>query len=78
MTKRPFIEWIVLALNTIGLIGYLFWLVFQSRKIFYSQDGVLYLLPCVVFFFVFAYLLRRKPEPPDGHAATDNQEGAES
>lgn len=78
MTKRPAIEWLILALNTLGLLGYLFWLVFRSRKIMYSQDGVLYLLPCVVFFFVFAYLLRHKTGSSAPHDAADQKEGAES
>jgi len=77
MTRRPAMEGVVLALNTAGLLAYLFWLVFRSRRIMYAQDGVLYLLPCVAFFFVFAYLLRRRPgssETPAGSGGQDERE----
>jgi len=74
MTRRPATEWMVLALNKAGLMGYLFWLAFRSRRIMYAQDGVLYLLPCVAFFFVFAYLLRRKPGTPAEPGGRDERE----
>ena len=47
---------VVLAINTVGLLGYLSWLALRDEKIFYAQDGVLFLLPCVPFLFVYAYL----------------------
>jgi hypothetical protein len=62
---RSRLEWAVLALNTAGFLGYLLWLVFKGHRIFYAQDGVLYLLPCLPFFFVYLYLLRRREPPPD-------------
>ncbi len=49
-------------LNSAGFLGYLVWLVKgSSHRIFYTQDGVLYLLPCLPFFFVFFSLLRQHP-----------------
>lgn len=53
------LEHVVLVVNSLGLLVYLLWLVFRSTRIFYTQDGVLYLLPCVPFFFVFAYVFHR-------------------
>ncbi|MBU0676514.1 MAG: hypothetical protein KJ626_00220 [Verrucomicrobia bacterium] len=49
----------ILTINTIGFVGYLAWLVFASGEIFYTQEGVLYLLPCLPFFFVYLYLMQR-------------------
>ncbi|MBU1693884.1 MAG: hypothetical protein KKC51_07950 [Verrucomicrobia bacterium] len=66
MSKRTSLEILVLIVNSIGFAGYLFWLVFRSTRIFYTQDGVLYLLPCVPFFFVYAFILHRtKPAEPE-------------
>ncbi|MBU1909372.1 MAG: hypothetical protein KJ726_04925 [Verrucomicrobia bacterium] len=42
MSKRTSLEILVLIVNSIGFAGYLFWLVFRSTRIFYTQDGVLY------------------------------------
>lgn len=55
-------EWGIVTVNTIGLAIYLLWLAWARRPIFYTQDGILYLLPCVPFFFVYALLFasRRK------------------
>jgi len=44
----------ILLLNSMGLLLYLTWLIRGSvHRILYTQDGVLYLLPCLVFAFVF-------------------------
>lgn len=59
---------VVLIINSVGLLGYLGWLALRDEKIFYAQDGVLFLLPCVPFLFVFAYL---------GHARRRAREEAE-
>ncbi|HMO52286.1 MAG TPA: hypothetical protein PKE26_13960 [Kiritimatiellia bacterium] len=48
----------ILALNTIGLLGYLLWLVLGHQRILYTQAGVLFLLPCLPFFFVYFFLHR--------------------
>lgn len=55
----------VLWLNTAGLLGYLLWLTFGQERIFYTQEGVLYLLPCLPFFFVFFVLLRSGKAAPE-------------
>lgn len=59
---------IVVILNTIGFIGYLVWLVTSSDRIFYTQDGVLFLLPCVPFFFVYLFVFHKK------HAEADEED----
>ena len=51
---------LVLAINTLGFLGYLGWQAMRDDKIFYVQDGVLYLLPCIPFIFVFAYLVHAR------------------
>lgn len=58
----------VLAVNTVGFLGYLSWLALRDDKIFYAQDGVLMLLPCIPFIFVYAYF---------GHARRRAREEAE-
>lgn len=57
------LERLVLAVNTVGFAAYLAWLVMGSERIFYTQDGVLFLLPCLPFFFVFVYLFRKHKQP---------------
>lgn len=57
-------EWVLLGLNTLGLLGYLYWLVSRAGEFMYSQDGILYLLPCIPFFFVYLTLLRHH-DPDD-------------
>lgn len=51
---------VVLAVNTLGLLGYLVWLAVRDEKIFYAQDGILYLLPCIPFIFVFAFVVNAR------------------
>jgi hypothetical protein len=51
----------LLALNTAGLLVYLFWLTTRGARLFYRADGVFSLLPCLPFFFVFLYL-RHRPD----------------
>jgi len=62
------LEIAVLVLNTVGFLGYLAWLVFASGRIFYTQEGVLYLLPCIPFFFVYLYIIhgRTRKESSNG------------
>jgi 4-hydroxybenzoate polyprenyltransferase len=49
---------VVLVVNTVGLLVFLVWLAASGQRIFNTQEGVLYLLPCLPFFFVFAFLAR--------------------
>lgn len=60
------LEKAVFVINTAGLVVYLAWLMSGMQRIFYTQDGVLYLLPCLLFFFVYAFLFRThtKSESP--------------
>jgi len=55
---------VVWILNTIGLIIYVVWLYsMQDQDILRSQDGVLYFIPCIPFFFVYMLLIPPKPHP---------------
>ncbi len=56
------LEYSVLALNTAGLIAYLVWLGLGLEQIFYTQEGVLYLLPSLPFFFVYVFVARKHKE----------------
>jgi len=63
---------IILLLNTAGLIGYLAWLVFGHEHILYNQKGVLYLLPCLPFTFIYLFLAKlRRPEDDYDHDGGD-------
>ncbi len=62
MTDRT-LRGLVIVLNTVGLLGFLGWLMLSRERILYTQEGVLYLLPCLPFFFVFFYVF--KPKDPD-------------
>lgn len=48
----------ILMLNSIGFLGFLGWLMVSRERILYTQEGVLYLLPCLPFFFVYVYLFK--------------------
>lgn len=50
----------LLALNALGLLLYLYWLATGSEHLFRTADGVVQLLPCLFFLFVFIYL---RPRP---------------
>ena len=57
----------VLLLNTAGLLVYLTWLALFSGQVLYTQDGVLYVLPCLPFVFVYVSVLAPQ--------ARDDEEG---
>ncbi len=60
---NPGLKRTVWLLNTLGLIIYLVWLYSMSnQEILRAQDGILYFLPIIPFFFV--YLLLIPPKPP--------------
>jgi hypothetical protein len=61
--QQSILEKAVFVINTAGLLVYLAWLMSGTQRIFYTQDGVLYLLPCLLFFFVYAFLFRRRKQP---------------
>jgi hypothetical protein len=58
MTGPRRLRVVVLALNTLGFAGYLYWLVARARHFMYAQEGVLYVLPCLLFVFVYLALYR--------------------
>lgn len=55
---------LILLLNSVGLLGYFGWLIFGGQRILYTQAGVMFLLPCLPFFFVYFFLFRGG-EPSD-------------
>lgn len=63
MSERT-LKILVVTLNTIGLFGFLSWLIYSRERIFYTQEGVLYFLPCLPFFFVYFFVLRN-PQPEE-------------
>lgn len=63
MKTRDRLTSVVTALNALGLAGYLVWLGTSRHRILYTRDGVLFLLPCVAFLFVFACLHHAKKPP---------------
>lgn len=71
MTAGQLLARIVLAVNAAGFLGYLAWLALREDRILYAQDGILYVLPCVPFLFIFAYFVhahRRAREEAEENA----------
>lgn len=64
---RAWLPGVVAAVNGAGFIGYLVWLAGRGRRLFFEPQGVIYLLPCVAFFFVFACLASRRPPASSAH-----------
>lgn len=58
---RQGLQWV----NVVGLLVYLYWLSTRSERLFYHADGVLFLLPCILFIFVFLYLRHGPVHPED-------------
>lgn len=56
MSARTRLTALVWILNSAGFLAYLAWLATCRERIMESREGVLFLLPCVVFLFVFASL----------------------
>ncbi|MDR0993156.1 MAG: hypothetical protein LBN38_01100 [Verrucomicrobiota bacterium] len=60
----PFFKRMVWFLNTIGLVIFLVWLsTLNDKQILREQDGIIYFLPCLPFFFVYILLIDPKPKP---------------
>lgn len=76
MRPRLSMPGVVAVVNGAGLVGYLFWIAGRGRRIFFDPQGIIYLLPCVAFIFVFACLSSRKGQPPAADAGhpTSNTE----
>lgn len=66
MSLRLPMPGVVAAVNGAGFVSYLFWLAGRGRRVFFDPQGVIYLLPCVAFIFVFACLASRNPPGDDG------------
>ena len=64
MNLDRFLRVTVISINTIGLLGFLAWLIFSRERIFYTQDGVLFFLPVLPFFFVYFFVFR-SPAPEE-------------
>ncbi len=61
---NPGLKRLVWLLNTLGLAFYLVWLYSMGdRQILREQDGIVYFLPCIPFFFVYMLLIPQKPLP---------------
>ena len=58
-------ERILLTLNTLGFLGWMIWLVVGGTRFLYTQDGIVQLLPCLPFFFVYGFLLHNRQEESD-------------
>lgn len=56
MTGHARVTAAVWVLNTLGFIAYLVWLASSHERILTEREGVLFLLPCVAFIFVFVCL----------------------
>lgn len=69
--------WIV---NSLGFAFYLLWLATMTDKqILREQDGILYFLPVIPFFFVYMLLVEPKPKPAQPPpSAPAHDEGHES
>ncbi len=56
MNRHPRITTAVWVLNSLGFLTYLAWLATSHERILHAREGVVFLLPCVAFLFVFIYL----------------------
>lgn len=65
MNVDRFLRVTVIVINTLGLLGFLVWLIFSRERIFYTQDGVLFFLPVLPFFFVYFFVFRSPPPEED-------------
>ncbi len=66
-------------LNSAGFAFYLGWLATMGdRQILREQDGIVYFLPVIPFFFVYMLLIDPKPKPktPESTAVTPPTAGS--
>lgn len=62
----PGLKRAVWILNTCGLVFYLVWLATMGDKPFLrEQDGIVYFLPVLPFFFVYMLMLEPRPSKPE-------------
>lgn len=71
----PGLKRAVWLLNTCGIVFYLAWLATMGDKqILREQDGIIYFLPVIPFFFVYMLMIEaKKPRPLDADAAVQAQ-----
>ena len=61
---KPGLKRAVWIVNSLGFAFYLIWLATMTDKqILREQDGILYFLPVIPFFFVYMLLVEPKPKP---------------
>jgi hypothetical protein len=65
MNGERWLRAVIIGLNTLGLVGFLGWLIFSHERILYTQEGVLYFLPCLPFFFIYFFIFRHPPPEED-------------
>lgn len=69
MNARTGLTALIWVLNSVGFVAYLAWLATCRERIMESREGVLFLLPCVVFLFVFASLWSARVRDREAEAA---------
>lgn len=72
MKVTPTLLRVVALVNSAGFLSYLAWLVLRDDKILHAQDGILYVLPCVPFLFVFACLVQARRDARDAEELREN------
>lgn len=71
----PILKRAVWILNTSGIVFYLAWLsTMGDKQILREQDGIVYFLPVIPFFFVYMLMIDpKKPRPQDTGTAPPGQ-----
>ena len=77
---KPGLKRAVWIVNSLGFAFYLLWLATMTDKqILREQDGILYFLPVIPFFFVYMLLVDPKPKPAQSTShAHGHEEGHDS
>lgn len=65
MKSDRLLKWLVIGINSLGLLGFIVWLMLSKERILYTQDGVVYMLPIVPFIFVYLFVFRTAPAEED-------------
>jgi hypothetical protein len=71
----PALKRAIWILNTCGFTFYLAWLAtISDKQILREQDGIIYFLPVIPFFFVYMLMIDpKKPSAPDTGAGSQGQ-----
>lgn len=75
---KPGLKRAVWIVNSLGFAFYLLWLATMTDKqILREQDGIIYFLPVIPFFFVYMLLVEPKPKPSQSssHAPAHDEAG---